>query len=107
MLEYISYGTFFITVGLSAFGIMLSIALRKRYPPALSTALIYYQVFVVAFGFYGLWGQAVFRLYINELLNAEIRTRISTAATLQAFPFIILAWYMLSRFTRELLQKKT
>ncbi len=107
MLEYFSYGTFILTVGLAAFGIMLAIDMRKTYPQKLITALIYYQVFVVAFGFYGLWGQAVFRIYIDELLNEEVRSRVSTVATLQGFPFMILAWYMLSKFVRELLQKKT
>jgi len=107
MLEYFSYATFILTVGLAAFGIMLAIDMRKSYPQRLTTAIIYYQVFVVAFGFYGLWGQAVFRIYIDELLNEEIRSRVSTVATLQGFPFMILAWYMLSRFARELLQKKT
>jgi DNA-binding CsgD family transcriptional regulator len=107
MLEYTSYTTFVLTVGLAAFGIMLAIDTRKHYPQQLTTALIYYQVFAAAFGFYGLWGQAVFKIYIDELLNAEVRARVSTVATLQGFPFMILAWYMLSRFTRELLQKKT
>lgn len=107
MLEYFSYATFILTVGLAAFGIMLAIDMRKSYPQGLTSALIYYQVFVVAFGFYGLWGQAVFRIYIDELLNEDIRSRVSTVATLQGFPFMILAWYMLSRFARELLQKKT
>ena len=107
MLEYSSYATFILTVGLSAFGIMLAIDMRKDYPQQLTTALIYYQVFVAAFGFYGLWGQAVFKIYIDELLNEEVRTRVSTVATLQGFPFMILGWYMLYRFARELLQKKT
>lgn len=107
MLEYSSYAIFSLTVGLSAFGIMLAIEMRKHYPQKLTAALIYYQVFVAAFGFYGLWGQAVFNIYFDELLNDEVRARISTVATLQGFPFMILGWYMLSRFAREILQKKT
>lgn len=107
MLEYFSYATFILTVGLAAFGIMLAIDMRKYYQAGIASSLIYYQVFVVAFGLYGLWGHAVFRMYIDELLSLEIRSRVSIISTIQGFPFMILAWYMLTRFVRELLQKKT
>lgn len=107
MQEEISYAILVISVGLTAFGIMLATYMRKTYPVRLISALIYYQAFVFAFGFYGLWGQAVFKMYIKDLLNEEIRERISMVATLQGFPFMILGWYMLVRFIRELYQRKT
>ncbi|MEE4115239.1 MAG: helix-turn-helix transcriptional regulator [Marinilabiliaceae bacterium] len=107
MQEEISYSILVISVGLTAFGIMIAISLRKIYPVKLISALIYYQAFVFAFGFYGLWGQAVFMMYIKDLLNEAMRERISMVATLQGFPFMILGWYMLVRFIRELYQRKT
>jgi DNA-binding CsgD family transcriptional regulator len=107
MLEYISYAVFVISVGLTAFGIMLSTSFRRKYPGGNFSALIYYQIFVFAFGIYGLWGQAIFRMYINDLLSEDVRERVSTFATLQGFPFMILAWYMLIRFTRNITGLKT
>ena len=107
MQEEISYAILVISVGLTAFGIMLSTTMRRKYPARIVSSLIYYQAFVFAFGFYGLWGQAVFRLYITDLLNEDVREKISMVATLQGFPFMILAWYMLVKFMREIYQRKT
>ncbi|MDX2414005.1 MAG: LuxR C-terminal-related transcriptional regulator [Bacteroidales bacterium] len=106
MLEYLSWTIFVISVGLTAFGIMLSIQLRKEYSNPAISALLYYQVFAFAFGLYSIWGQAILNLYIDDLLKPELRDKISTLATLQGFPFMILAWYMLIRFTRRLTERK-
>lgn len=106
MLDYVSYAILIISVGLTAYGIMLSTFMRKAYPVQIISSLIYYQAFVFAFGFYGLWGRAIFEIYITDLLNEQVRERISTLSTLQGFPFLILAWYMMVRFIREIFQYK-
>lgn len=107
MLEYLSWAVFVLSVGLAAFGIMLSVQLRKEYKNSFISALIYYQVFAFAFGLYGIWGQAILDIYIDEFLKPELKEKITTLAMLQGFPFMILAWYMLIRFVRELCDRKT
>jgi len=107
MLEFLSWAVFVLSVGLTAFGIMLSIQIRREYKNPFISSLLYYQVFAFAFGLYGIWGQAVFNIYIDEFLRPELRDRISSLALLQGFPFMILAWYMLIRFARGLCERKT
>lgn len=102
MLEYFTYSVFILTAGMAATGIMFSAQIRKEYPGNFSSALIYLQVFVFAFGFYGMWGQVVIDKFISGYLPEDLRDRTSTIQALLGFPFMILSWYMLIRLANSL-----
>ena len=57
MLNYIGYLIFILSVALAAGGVVLSSRLRNRYHHEIFSILLYYQVFIFTFGFYGIWGQ--------------------------------------------------
>jgi len=98
MLEYLGYLVFLITVALAAAGVVLTSGLRNKYQHEIFSTLLYFQVFIFTFGFYGIWGQALIKVYISKYIPAELLIRLSDMALLPGLPFLILAWLMLLRF---------
>ena len=85
--------------GAAAAGIILATRLKDRYGPGLFAPLLYFQVFIYTFGFYGIWGQAALSLFLGQSVSAELLQRLLDIAMLLGLPFLIFAWYMLIRFT--------
>ncbi len=98
MFEYLGYLIFILSVALSAGGIILSSRLRSRNGAGIYSTLLYYQVFIYAFGFYGIWGQVVARMFLSSLIPPDILIRVNNITTLLGLPFLIFAWLMLIRF---------
>ena len=61
MLQYFIYLIFILTVALAAGGVFLSSRLRDKFHHEIFSTLLYFQVFIYTFGFYGIWGQAVIK----------------------------------------------
>jgi DNA-binding CsgD family transcriptional regulator len=99
MLEYLGYLVFLVTVALAAAGVVLTSGLRNRYQHDIFSTLLYYEVFIFTFGFYGIWGQALIKVYIAKYVSAELLLRLSDMALLPGLPFLILAWLMLLQFS--------
>jgi len=106
MLQLLSYILFIICVALAAGGIVLSSRLRIKHRQEVFSTLLYYQVFIFTFGFYGLWGQVVIKSFFSAYLTEEMLTRLSDVALLLGLPFLVFAWLMLLQFTRELSGRK-
>ena len=102
MLLYLVYILFLITVALAASGVILSAKLQKRYDHELFSPLLYYQVFMYTFGFYGIWGQVVIRSVLSEYFSPEQFARVCDIALLLGLPFVIFAWMMLLQFSSVL-----
>ncbi len=107
MLQLIGYLVFILSVALTSGGIILSSKLRNRYSMDIFSALIYYQVFIYAFGFYGIWGQVVIKALALSSMSPEVVSRISNIAILLGLPFLVFAWLMLIRFSCTLSGRKT
>jgi len=90
---------FIVSAGASATGIILATRLRKRYGPGIFAPLLYFQVFIYTFGFYGIWGQVAIDLFLGQSVSQELLQRLHDIAMLLSLPFLIFAWYMLIRFT--------
>jgi DNA-binding CsgD family transcriptional regulator len=99
MLQYLGYLIFIISVALSAGGVVLSTRLRNRYHNNIFSSLLYFQVFIYTFGFYGIWGQAIIKVLLSQYLSAENLLRISNIALLLGLPFLVFAWLMLLQFS--------
>jgi DNA-binding CsgD family transcriptional regulator len=106
MIKLLSYLIFIISVALTAAGIILASRLRNKYRSEIFSYLLYFQVFIYAFGFYGIWGQVVIKTFLSPLLSPEILLRLSDIAMLMGLPFLVFAWLMLIRFTGGLSGKK-
>ncbi len=99
MLKLIIYLLFIVSVALSAAGIILSARLRTGYGRVVFSHLLYFEVFIYTFGFYGIWGQVVIRSFLSSLASPEILSRLLDLAVLFGLPFLVFAWFMLIRFS--------
>jgi DNA-binding CsgD family transcriptional regulator len=106
MLKFLIYLVFILSVALSAIGIILSSRLRNRYKSEIFSTLLYFQIFIYTFGFYGIWGQVVIKTYLAALVMPETLSRMSDIAILLGLPFLIFAWLMLILLSRNLSGRK-
>ena len=102
MLRIIVYFLFIVSVGLAAAGIILGARLRSRYKSEFHSSLLYFLVFIFAFGFYGMWGQVLIRSLLSPVIKPEFIQRFSDLSILIGLPFLVFAWLMLLRFTSEI-----
>jgi DNA-binding CsgD family transcriptional regulator len=106
MLNLLVYLLFIVSVALAALGIILSSKLKTRYRSEIFSSLLYFQVFIYTFGFYGIWGHVILKTFMSEVVQANIIERFSDIAMLLGLPFLVFAWMMLIRFTAELSGRK-
>jgi len=106
MIYYLGYLIFILSVALAAGGIVLSIRLRNTYNHEIFSTLMYYEVFIYTFGFYGIWGQAVIKALLSEYISIEMLARFSEIAVLLGLPFVIFGWLMLVRFSFSISGRK-
>jgi DNA-binding CsgD family transcriptional regulator len=102
MLEYLIYFVFILSVAFTACGVIISNKLRSRFKYDFLSTLLYFQVFIFTFGFYGLWGQVIISAFMKDYLSAEVLGRISDIAILLGLPFLVFAWLMLFRLSRDI-----
>ena len=107
MLQLLTYLVFIISVASAAGGIALASRLRNRYRSEAFSALLYFQVFIYAFGFYGIWGQAVIKTFLSSYISADLLTRFSDISMLLGLPFLVFAWLMLLQFSSGLSGRKS
>jgi DNA-binding CsgD family transcriptional regulator len=106
MLHYLGYLIFILSVALAAGGVVLSSRLRNRYHHSIFSMLLYFQVFIFTFGFYGIWGQVVIKAFLSTYISAELLVRFSDISILLGLPFLVFAWLMLMQFSFGLSGKK-
>ncbi|MEI6049493.1 MAG: helix-turn-helix transcriptional regulator [Bacteroidota bacterium] len=106
MLQYLVYLIFILSVALAAGGVVLSSKLRIRYHHDIFSTLMYYQVFIFTFGFYGIWGQVVIKVFLSAYISTELLARFSEIAMLLGLPFLVFAWLMLIQFSSGISGRK-
>jgi DNA-binding CsgD family transcriptional regulator len=99
MLQYLVYLIFILSVALAAGGVVLTSKLRSRYKHDIFSTLLYYQVFIYTFGFYGIWGQVVIKAFLSSYISVELISRFSDIAMLLGLPFLVFGWLMLIQFS--------
>jgi DNA-binding CsgD family transcriptional regulator len=106
MLQYLLYIIFLLSVAMAAGGIILASRLRTRFKPDLFSPLLYYEVFIYTFGFYGIWGQVLIRSFLSPLISSELLQRFTDITLLLGLPFLIFAWLMMIMFSSHLSARK-
>jgi DNA-binding CsgD family transcriptional regulator len=99
MLQYLGYLIFILTVAIASGSVVLSSRLRNRYRHGIFSTLLYYQVFIYTFGFYGIWGQVVIKAFLSAYMSAELLQRFCDISMLMGLPFLVFAWLMLIQFS--------
>jgi DNA-binding CsgD family transcriptional regulator len=106
MLQILVYLIFILSVASAAGGVVLSSRLRNRYHHEIFSTLLYFQVFIFTFGFYGIWGQVVIKAFLSAYISAELLLRFSNISMLLGFPFLVFAWLMLTQFSKGISGRK-
>jgi len=99
MYKYLVYLVFIISIALAAGSIILTARLRNRFRSDIFSPLLYFLVFIFTFGFYGIWGQVIIKVYLQPLIEEELIQRFSDLSILMGLPFHAFAWLMLIRFS--------
>lgn len=99
MLQYFVYLIFILSVALAAGGVVLSSKLRNKYRHDIFSTLLYYQVFIYTFGFYGIWGRVVIKAFLADYISAELLSKFSDIGMLLGLPFLVFGWLMLIQFS--------
>jgi DNA-binding CsgD family transcriptional regulator len=107
MLRILVYLIFIITVALAAMGIILSSRLRSRYRAGVFSTLLYYQVFIYTFGFYGIWGQVLINSFLSPLVSGKLLLKITDISMLLGLPFLVFAWLMQVAFSSGISGRKS
>lgn len=102
MLARLVYLVFIMSAAFASVGILLSARLKTRYKSAFLPALLYYQVFVFTFGFYGIWGQVLLKVFLSDYVPADTLQHIFEISGLLGLPFLVFAWLMQLRFSLEI-----
>ncbi len=102
MFRILVYVIFMVSVAMAAGGIILVSRLRTRYKSDMFSILLYYQVFIYTFGFYGIWGQVLINAFLGPVISPDLLVRFSDISMFLGLPFLIFAWLMLVRFSWSL-----
>jgi DNA-binding CsgD family transcriptional regulator len=106
MTYYLIYLIFILSVALAAGGIVISSKMRNSFQHDIFSTLLYYQVFIYTFGFYGIWGQVAIRAYLAEYISTQLLHRLSDLAILLGLPFLVFAWLMLLQLSIDISGRK-
>ena len=106
MLKYLFYLIFIISVAMAAIGIILTSRLKDRSKSDLFSSLLYFEVFIFTFGFYGIWGQVIIKTFLATFISPEQMSRFTDISMLLGLPFLVFAWLMLLRFSAGLSGRK-
>jgi DNA-binding CsgD family transcriptional regulator len=99
MFRILVYLIFILSVAFAAGGVLLSSRLRNSSNREIFSLLLYYQVFIFTFGFYGIWGQVVIRAFLTPYISEELLIRFTDISMLLGLPFLVFAWMMLIQFS--------
>ncbi len=98
--------TFTICAGLSIMGIISSYRLKQQ-NHSFASSLFYYKVFLVAFGFYGIWSHLFFDYLLENILVSDHHFRSLTSIfPILGIPLLIVAWYLFIQFCSYLSSRK-
>jgi DNA-binding CsgD family transcriptional regulator len=106
MIRLLFYVVFLISVAMAALGIILTSRLKIRSGSECFASLLYFQIFIFTFGFYGIWGQVIIKEFLSTLLSSEQLFKITDLSILFGLPFLVFAWLMLLRFSAGLSGRK-
>ncbi len=100
-MEFISLVIFVFSAAMAAGSILLITRLLEEYHLPCLRSLFYHNLFISAFGFYGIWGQFIIVAIAGSRLDQAMHSTISVITLLLGLPFLVFGWMMLIRFAAE------
>lgn len=102
MLKLFVYIIFILSVAFASAGVVLSSRLRNSYKKVFFSTLMYFQVFIFTFGFYGIWGQLIIKTFLSDYVSPDSVMRFTVVSVFLGLPFLVFAWLMLLKFSHEI-----
>jgi DNA-binding CsgD family transcriptional regulator len=97
----------FISICTGLYAIFLTYQLNKIYRLSYLSSYLYFQIFINVFGFYGILGKDFAqKILLQQQTPFQTIEKISHFFTFLGIPFLIFAWYMFIRLSREIIDKK-
>jgi DNA-binding CsgD family transcriptional regulator len=93
---------FVLSVAITAGSILVASALRNTLKSGFFSTLIFFLAFYFTSGFYVIWGQVILIFFLSPILTGEMLGKTSNILALLGSPFVVFAWLMLLRLTREM-----
>jgi DNA-binding CsgD family transcriptional regulator len=90
-------------LGAAVWAVLAAQNLQKNYGTSSLSTFLYYQIFMAVFGLYGIAGQGLVRMTLSAR-NSPFQTveTVWHLFSILGAPFLILAWSMLLRLSREI-----
>jgi DNA-binding CsgD family transcriptional regulator len=107
MIDYLRIIILVLSLAMTSAGILIASHLRTTYKTDFFASLLFFQVFWFTFGFYSLWGQTAIASLLGSRVEPELLEKINSAAVFLGSPFLVFAWLMMLKLTREISNKKT
>ncbi|WP_321995904.1 LuxR C-terminal-related transcriptional regulator [Draconibacterium orientale] len=94
--------TFIVSAGISALGIMLAYQQYQQNKKPVFTTLLYQQIFLFSFLFYGVWGNISLRMVIADLnIGEALSAKLAVFIPIIGIPFMVVSWFMLLKFANN------
>ena len=100
-MEMISLVIFIFCAAMAAGSILLLTRLLEERPAPFVRSLFYHNIFISAFGFYGIWGQFIIVALAGSRLSPETFSTVSVISLLLGLPFLVFGWMMILKFSAE------
>ncbi len=93
---------FVLCLAIAILGILVTIELRKKTREHYLASLLFYLVFLSAFGLYGIWGQQFLHYVLTPVESPDLMEKISGFLSFLGIPFLVTAWFMLLKFALDI-----
>jgi len=100
-MELISLIIFIFSAAMAAGSILLLSRLLEEHTVPFIRPLFYHNIFISAFGFYGIWGQFIIVFFAGSRIAPETFSTVSVISLLLGLPFLVFGWMMLLKFGAE------
>lgn len=100
-MELITLFIFIFCAAMAAGSILLLTRLLEEHPEPFVRSLFYHNIFISAFGFYGIWGQFIIVAFAGSRLSPDTFSTVSVISLLLGLPFLVFGWMMILRFSAE------
>ncbi|MCK7532942.1 MAG: hypothetical protein MZV63_18835 [Marinilabiliales bacterium] len=100
-MDLISLVIFIFCAAMAAGSILLLTRLLEERPAPFVRSLFYHNIFISAFGFYGIWGQFIIVALAGSRLSPDTFSTVSVISLLLGLPFLVFGWMMILRFAAE------
>jgi DNA-binding CsgD family transcriptional regulator len=107
MITLLEIVIFVLSLAVTSGGILISSHLRTTYKTDFMSSLLFFQVFWFTFGFYVPWGQIIIASILETVVEPENLEKVTGITLFLGSPFLVFAWLMFLKLTREVSNRKS